>query len=175
MPELKFDIQRTAIGRKKEETKKDDWLFELPCARKYGGGLLKNGALKKKRAFVSYPRSGNTWMRAAIMSLFGFFTDSMLVGSKVPKDCGCTILTKTHDYSVIRENYTRSLEVDEFDGNAILLIRNPFRSFISLRAFRPKKYDKALLNLDDSYIQEKGKIIMSYQATSLPMFEISLI
>ena len=73
------------------------------------------------------------------------------------------------------ENYTRSLEVDEFDGNAILLIRNPFRSFISLRAFRPKKYDKALLNLDDSYIQEKGKIIMSYQATSLPMFEISLI
>jgi len=65
------------------------------------------------------------------------------------------ITYENHDYSVLRENYTRSLEVDRFDGNAILLIRNPFRSFISRRALIQQRCEHAL-NLDDSYIQEKG-------------------
>ena len=79
MPELKFDIERTAIGIKNDEIiRKKDGLYSLPCVKKYGGGLLKNGSLKKRRAFVSYPRSGNTWTRGLILSLFGFYIGGFL-------------------------------------------------------------------------------------------------
>ena len=66
------------------------------------------------------------------------------------------MLTRTHDFSITQQvNYTKSEQVDKFDGNAILLIRNPFRSLISYRAFDYYRIHKPA-SLNETYIQEKG-------------------
>ena len=66
------------------------------------------------------------------------------------------MLTRTHDFSITQQvNYTKSEQVDKFDGNAILLIRNPFRAIMSNRAFWIY-HNHQPVSLNESYIQEKG-------------------
>lgn len=43
-------------------------------------------------------------------------------------DCGCTVVQKTHFL-----NWERDNEDNEFNGNVILIIRNPYKAMISLR------------------------------------------
>ena len=75
-PGLKYDEERTNLALKLKQTRPNDWLLELPCAVKNGGGLLKEGTMKKQRYLAAYPRSGSTWMRAMIMNIFGLFANS---------------------------------------------------------------------------------------------------
>lgn len=61
------------------------------------------------------------------------------------KDCNCTLLQKTHDFSLFgmlhdaaRNKTTEQLiyrDLEKFDGNGILVIRNPFKAILSYRNF----------------------------------------
>jgi hypothetical protein len=156
VPGLKYDKKRTDEGINLNQFTTLRWQLDATCTKKNGGGLLKDGTMKKKRMFVSYPRSGSTWMRMMIMNLFGIVSDRLDKNLKIPKDCGCTLTTRTHDYSVMRQkNYTKSEEVDEFDGNAILLIRNPFRAIISHRAILEYLRHRPA-SLNETYIEDEG-------------------
>jgi len=63
----------------------------------------------------------------------------------IPQDCGCTLMKKTHDFSLnrilhlkIRTSSSRDFLYDgirQCDGDGILLIRNPFKAIISYRNF----------------------------------------
>ena len=156
VPGLKYDKKRTDEGIKLNQFKTLRGQLLSTCTKKNGGGLLKDGTMKKKRMFVSYPRSGSTWMRMMIMNLFGIISDREDKDSIIPKDCGCTLTTRTHDFSVMRQtNYTKSEEVDEYDGNAILLIRNPFRAIISHRAILEYLKNRPA-SLNETYIEDEG-------------------
>jgi len=155
-PGLKYDEERTNLALKLKQTKPIDWLLELPCAVKNGGGLLKEGTMKKQRYLAAYPRSGSTWMRAMIMNIFGLLANRFEDKTDILKKCGCSVLTRTHDFSITQQvNYTKSEQVDKFDGNAILLIRNPFRAIMSNRAYWIYRNHQPV-SLNESYIQEKG-------------------
>lgn len=61
------------------------------------------------------------------------------------RDCNCTLLQKTHDFTLFSVLYNAALnktteellyrELKKFDGNGILLIRNPFKAILSYRNF----------------------------------------
>ena len=156
VPGLKYDKKRTDEGIKLNQFKTLTGQLLSTCTKKNGGGLLKDGTMKKKRMFVSYPRSGSTWMLVTIMNLFGIVSDRLDPKLKIPKDCGCTLTTRTHDFSVMRQtNYTKSEEVDEYDGNAILLIRNPFRAIMSRRALSQYLKNRPA-SLNETYIEDEG-------------------
>jgi len=156
VPGLEYDEERTNLAFKLRQLSPDDVILSSSCTKKNGAGLLKDGTLNKRRYLVAYPRSGSTWLRVMMANVFGLFSDRFEEIATIPKDCGCLFLTRTHDFDVIRNtNYTKSEQVDKFDGNAILLIRNPFRSLISYRAFDYYKIHKPA-SLNETYIQEKG-------------------
>lgn len=59
---------------------------------------------------------------------------------QVPIDCGCTLLQKTHDFSLDAMLYylpeaNRTQTLNEFEGKGILILRNPFSSIRSYRNF----------------------------------------
>lgn len=98
---------------------------------------------------VSYPSSGNTWLRYLVEGATGYFTGSMyndlmlgtkgLYGEVVPWDSGMTVAIKSHGHTTGQGvEQPRELQVnynnfEEFDKRAILLIRNPFRAIIGHR------------------------------------------
>jgi hypothetical protein len=55
-------------------------------------------------------------------------------------NCGCTLLQKTHDFSLDAVLYRlpeaqRTKTLEEFKGKGILIIRNPFKAIRSYRNF----------------------------------------
>lgn len=71
-----------------------------------------------------------------------------LAGSnfELRKDCNCTLLQKTHDFSLFSVLYNKAVfnqstdiklnqEAERFHGNGILVIRNPFKALLSYRNF----------------------------------------
>ena len=59
---------------------------------------------------------------------------------QVPIDCGCTLLQKTHDFSLDASLFylpeaNRTHTINEFEGKGILILRNPFASIRSYRNF----------------------------------------
>ena len=72
-------------------------------------------------------------------------------GVIIPQDCRCTLLKKNHDFTIFRAlsnqwamkksknapklNISFTETVTQFDGNAIFVIRNPFKAIISYRNF----------------------------------------
>lgn len=83
-------------------------------------------------ALVSYPGSGNTWLRHLIELTTGVFTGSVysdkvlhkggFLGELQNHTEGTTLLVKTHKLKTI----------PKIKGNgAILLIRNPFKAFVA--------------------------------------------
>ena len=83
--------------------------------------------------------SGNTWIRFLIEGATGFFTSSVytderlleggFLGESVPWNDGTTIMSKTHLSANILRNSSVTLRqdlVNQFDGNGVVLIRNPF-------------------------------------------------
>ena len=86
------------------------------------------------RALVSYPGSGNTWLRVLIEAATGVFTGSIYedediidrghLGEQVDFRDGTTILQKAH--AVYPMNISKL-----FGGKGVLLIRNPYKALIS--------------------------------------------
>ncbi|KZR99962.1 Uncharacterized protein APZ42_003948, partial [Daphnia magna] len=109
------------------------------------------------RALVSFPGSGNTWLRMLLMGVTGLYVDTIYPGDELfiskaggtyelNKDCNCSLLQKTHDVSLFSVIYNMAMankstekrihqEIDQFRGDGILVIRNPFKAILSYRNF----------------------------------------
>ena len=78
------------------------------------------------------------------MVFFGnLFVGNDISGHFLPRDCGCTLLKETNDFSrlgdlinMAKNGITKNAlytSVNQFNGDAIFLIRNPFEAIISYR------------------------------------------
>ncbi|XP_063596338.1 sialate:O-sulfotransferase 1-like [Penaeus indicus] len=101
-----------------------------------------------RTALASFPGSGNTWLRYLIQSTTGLFTGSVyndpqlaskgFYGENETPECGCTIVVKTHGYSLGGRPESRDKrlkEMNKFFGRGLLLVRNPFDTLIAYRNF----------------------------------------
>ena len=86
------------------------------------------------------------------ISPFFWFVANGSYGVIIPQDCRCTLLKKNHDFPLFKAlhkqrvmkksenapklNISFTETVTQFDGNAIFVIRNPFKAFISYRNFQ---------------------------------------
>ncbi|CAH0394429.1 unnamed protein product [Bemisia tabaci] len=100
-------------------------------------------------ALVSFPGSGNTWVRYLIETTTGIFTGSVYAdklifskgffGERESPDCGCTSVQKTHGFAlagaVPKLPTEKTAEVSLFNGRAILLLRNPYEALLSYRNY----------------------------------------
>ncbi|KAL7647712.1 UNVERIFIED_CONTAM: hypothetical protein RMT77_001321 [Armadillidium vulgare] len=85
---------------------------------------------------VSYPRSGNTWVRYLIEGATGLFTGSVynskkqikmgFVGESEFHRNGTVIIIKTHDFPA---QFKHGIQVSNNEIPIVLLIRNPQRYF----------------------------------------------
>ena len=92
------------------------------------------------RALVSYPGSGNTWLRYLIEAATGVFTGSIYndkvilasghLGEGVDYRDGTTILQKTHHIKT-GDTSKRLQHIEIFEGRAVLVVRNPYKAIIS--------------------------------------------
>ncbi|ODM99376.1 WSC domain-containing protein 1 [Orchesella cincta] len=100
----------------------------------------------KPRALVSFPGSGNSWLRYMIECASGYFTGSVyddkelftagLLGEFRPPNDGSTIVQKTHHDTIYnmssrqRKAYIKLSEL-MFGYRGLLLIRNPYDALVS--------------------------------------------
>jgi hypothetical protein len=106
------------------------------------------------RALVSFPGSGNSWLRYLIECATGVFTGSVyhdriiyssgLLGECRPPNDGSTIVQKTHhDTTFLSSHRTRQayIKLTElmFGYRGILLIRNPYDALVSYWNFMHSK------------------------------------
>nr|CAH0104681.1 unnamed protein product [Daphnia galeata] len=133
----------------------DLWSNDTFCNR-FTVHLLEANSVQP-RALVSFPGSGNTWLRMLLMGVTGLYIDTIYPGDELfhskagssyelRKDCNCSLLQKTHDLSLFSVVYNMALankssekrlnqEVEHFRGDGILVIRNPFKAILSYRNF----------------------------------------
>ncbi|XP_064094485.1 uncharacterized protein LOC135206919 isoform X2 [Macrobrachium nipponense] len=125
----------------------DPWPSSVECM-----GLRVSFARRRtlpRTALASFPGSGNTWFRYLIQSTSGLFTDPLyndrqlakkgFYGESDPLECGCTIVVKTHGYTlgvVPKSRDKRSKIVEKFYGRGILLLRNPYDTLIAFRNYQ---------------------------------------
>ena len=99
------------------------------------------------QALVSYPGSGNTWIRYLVEAATGVFTGSIWndmsifragqYGEIRDHRDGSTILQNTHHRSVNDPFYLkygpawRREHVADFGGRGVLVIRNPYKAILS--------------------------------------------
>jgi len=98
------------------------------------------------RALVSFPGSGNSWLRYLLQCSSGIFTGSVyhdkymfsrgFLGENKPPNDGRTIVQKTHHdttYLTSRRLHQAYVKLTElvFGYRGILLIRNPYDAFVA--------------------------------------------
>lgn len=93
-------------------------------------------------ALVSVPGSGNTWVRGLLEMATGICTGSIycdaplrnmgFIGEYVHDGSVLVVKTHTSDYQWVDRVEKRN-QIDAFYGSAILLIRNPYDTFVSER------------------------------------------
>uniref|UniRef100_A0A0P5XSF9 Rna-binding protein n=1 Tax=Daphnia magna TaxID=35525 RepID=A0A0P5XSF9_9CRUS len=133
----------------------DLWSNDTYC-NQFTVHLLEENSVQP-RALVSFPGSGNTWLRMLLMGVTGLYVDTIYPGDELfvskagstyelNKDCNCSLLQKTHDVSLFSVIYNMAMankstekrihqEIDQFRGDGILVIRNPFKAILSYRNF----------------------------------------
>ncbi|XP_042880020.1 WSC domain-containing protein 1-like [Penaeus japonicus] len=96
---------------------------------------------------VSFPGSGNTWIRYLLEAASGVFTGSVYtdreieaagyLGEADKPDSGRTLVQKTHGTALVllKSNMKTRYEVIKADVPAVLIIRNPARAIISYWKF----------------------------------------
>jgi len=123
---MKFNVTYSDVEKKKNAQ-------QLTCVEEYGGGFFSPYTFKEKRGFISFPKSGNTWIRSLVLAAFGMLIPAdvkhiphILGGVPFPT-CGCFLLQKDHGFT----NLTTITSTEKnYNSEAILLIRNPFRTII---------------------------------------------
>lgn len=97
------------------------------------------------RALVSYPGSGNTWVRYLIEAASGVYTGSVYRDPSIERAGhwgegrdfrdGSTLVQKTHHSSVFdkrgQDNEWRRRHVREFHGRAVVVVRDPYFAIIA--------------------------------------------
>ncbi|XP_046642445.1 WSC domain-containing protein 2-like [Daphnia pulicaria] len=148
-PELKLDEDDGDLNRTLDWL--DLWNEDGNCT-KYESRVLQPGSQPQTGALVSFPGSGNSWLRMLLVGVTGVFISSIYPGEdsqfkskantsyQIPVNCGCTLLQKTHDFSLDAVLYRlpeaqRTKTLEEFKGKGILIIRNPFKAIRSYRNF----------------------------------------
>jgi len=173
-PEFKLDEDDGDLNRTLDWL--DLWNEDANCT-KYESRVLKPGSHPQTGALVSFPGSGNSWLRMLLVGITGVFISSIYPGDdsqfqskgidkfaldfilcqirgfylivlpnvantsyQIPVNCGCTLLQKTHDFSLDAVLYSlpeaqRTKTLEEFNGKGILIIRNPFKAIRSYRNF----------------------------------------
>ncbi|XP_037078836.1 WSC domain-containing protein 1-like [Pollicipes pollicipes] len=116
-------------------------------------------------ALASFPGSGNTWTRYLIEAATGVFTGSVyrdqglmskgFYGEFEAQSCGCTLLMKTHGYTLgsTPSPKQRLVEVARHGRRAVLLVRNPYEAFLAYRNFMKGGH---LRYAPDSYFSGSG-------------------
>jgi hypothetical protein len=112
----------------------------------------------KSTALISFPRSGNTWVRSLIerstsYSTSSVYCDKQLISLRAECDRSNIFLIKTHDtkpYAVIRG---KKRYYDQF----IFLVRNPFDSFLSYYEFTKIKHGGNKHETPTKILEDKSK------------------
>ncbi|CAG0921948.1 unnamed protein product [Notodromas monacha] len=115
------------------------------ACRLLGIRFLTNVTSSQTRALVSFPGSGNTWVRATLEAVGGVFTGSVyqdgflaasgLLGEMLRFDSGLTVLQKTHGdatKSPALNEFSRH-HVREFGCRGVLLFRHPAAAIVAHR------------------------------------------
>ncbi|XP_076054159.1 uncharacterized protein LOC143032858 isoform X3 [Oratosquilla oratoria] len=122
------------------------WPRSLECSR-----LFVTFARRRtlpRTALASFPGSGNTWLRYLIQGATGLFTGSEyndrqlasrgFYGENETPECGCTVVVKTHGYSLNGMpalRWQRMRNLDKYFGRGVLLLRNPYDTLIAYRNY----------------------------------------
>ena len=111
-------------------------------------------------ALVSTPGSGNTWVRGLLEMATGICTGSIycdvplrnkgFVGEYVQDGSVLVVKTHTSDYQWKDTLLKKRNEMDTLYSSAILLVRNPFHTFVAERhrTILLEKAEQAALKLD---------------------------
>ena len=129
------------------------WLGDAECAGHSTRFTVRHSL--PVRALVSYPGSGNTWIRYLVEAATGVFTGSIFNDKSIlraghhgetrdPRD-GSTILQKSHHRALYVRQYSkfgpawRRQHVALFGGRGVLVIRNPYKAILSYWNFKRTK------------------------------------
>lgn len=129
----------------------DLWQDDANCTQ-HQVRLLPDDTVPDPGALVSFPGSGNSWLRMLLMGATGVFIRSVYDGDdslfqskanhtyRLPLDCGCTLLQKTHDFTLDAALFylhvsNRTQVIEQFQHKGVLIIRNPFTAIRSYRNF----------------------------------------
>ena len=129
------------------------WRADSQCGE-YGTRFVARHSLQT-RALVSYPGSGNTWIRYLVEAATGVFTGSIFNDKSIlraghhgeTRDYreGSTILQKSHHRALYVSHYSkygltwRRHHVAQFGGRGVLVIRNPYKAILSYWNFKRTK------------------------------------
>lgn len=127
---LKCNPNRIVTSSKLES--RHPWSGDPKCARFITSHMIPH--CRPAVALASYPGSGNTWVRYLVEGATGIFTGSRYKDLQIQMyglwgeirnwADGTTIVQKTHDAN--EAHVTK-----DFDGRAILLLRNPYSAILS--------------------------------------------
>jgi len=139
-------------------------LHNLICVEEYGGGFFKPNTFKRKKALISYPKSGSEFTRALVLAAFG-----MLIHQKTIRrsptgrlsepnklnytSCDCFMLQRDHDIGLKGFNESR---LKFYHREAILLIRSPFECIFHNYIFLSKSRIKEGYILKNLFIENEG-------------------
>ncbi|XP_069693741.1 sialate:O-sulfotransferase 1-like [Periplaneta americana] len=148
-PQLDSHLPGISTGIEVDRSRKTfaPWPYSEECGR-YRIHFARQKSLPMT-SLVSFPGSGNTWVRYLLETASGVFTGSIYIdrriiskgfyGEAVPPDCGCTVVQKTHGFAleglVPVSLSQRTAELKLFRGRGILLVRNPYEALLSYRNF----------------------------------------
>ena len=129
------------------------WLGDAECAGHSTRFTVRHSL--PVRALVSYPGSGNTWIRYLVEAATGVFTGSIFNDKSILRaghygearnfNDGTTILQKTHHRALYVSQYKhygldwRKHHVQQFSGRGVLVIRNPYKAILSYWNFKRTK------------------------------------
>jgi len=146
------------------------WPKDESCS-KFVTKFAKVGSIPT-HALVSYPGSGNTWIRYLIEGATGVYTGSIFNDKSILRaghagegrayTDGSTILQKTHHRSLYVESYKkhglpwRKTHIKSFGGRGVVVVRNPYKAILSYWNFYNTKSHTKVID-DNSFDSLKFK------------------
>jgi len=132
----------------------------LICVEEYGGGFFKPNTFKRKKALISFPKSGSLFTRGLVLAAFGMLIHQIFDHGRLSEpnqlnytSCDCFMLQKDHDIGLPGSKESR---IKFYHSEAILLIRNPFECIIHSRVHEKNRIIKEPHILKNLFIENKG-------------------
>jgi hypothetical protein len=132
-------------------------------------------------ALVSVPGSGNTWVRGLLEKATGICTGSIycdyplrikgFVGEYVRDDSVLVVKTHTSDYQWSGVKLEKRNRDDALYGSAILLVRNPFATFVSewnrIQTFAQMRGNEDFSHISEVDREKFGESMIFFQCPSI--------